>query len=166
MNSPTLVTRRNRHSLPHVPFRTAFIIIHHIPSCASSLSWTRSPYAHSLEIHQTMHHPHRPSTPRRTNLSTRLTSRHRIRPIRIALPRNSSRRRHYRKLVRERHTRRQLDRLLPHRVACSVPRSRQAWSVRCVPAAQLCEAADDFDGFAVVGDALLGEGDGDFGGAG
>lgn len=105
------------------------------------------------------------STPRRTNLSTRLTSRHRIRPIRITLPRNSSRRRHYRELVSERHTRRQLDRLLPHRVTSSVARSRQAGSVRRVPAAEFCEAADDSDGVAVVRGALFGEGDGDFGGA-
>ena len=152
-------------------FRTIFIIIHIIPIRTASLSSTPSPSAaqssYMRPIVESVLDPSDPpiSTPRSTNLSTLLTSRHRVRPVRIALPRDRARRRHNRKLVRDRRSSRQLNRLLPHRVARSVPRSRQTRSILSVPVAQLRDAADNLDGLAVVGGALLGEGHGDFGGA-
>jgi hypothetical protein len=166
MNHPKPLIRHPSRSpqLTYVPSRQAytnFIIIHiilfHRPIslCLNHFSRPGS----------TPSNPP-PSTPRPTNLRTPLTSRHSIRSVRITLPSNSTRRRHDREFVREHRARRQLDRLLPDRITRRIPCGRQAGSVRHVPATQFCKAADDFDGFAVVGGALDGEGHGDFGGAG
>ena len=171
MDCPKFVSHRHRHGLSHASVRTTFVIIHTIRMLTPSLSSTRSPCAHPAEpckIHHRLHSRHitpSPSTPRATNLSTLLASRHRVRPVRITLPRDRARGGHDRKLVRERRPSRQLDRLLPHRVARCVPSSRQARSTLSVPVAQLRDAADDLDGLSVVGGALLGKGHGDFGGA-